>query len=287
LIEQAGKVVIDCDPRLEPLLARSFPTATVLGTKGANDLPSRIADLTIDWQIPAGSVPRFLRPSSDSFPRRERFLVPDCEQTALWRRRLEALGAGLKVGISWFGGGAKAEHRRRSIPLFQWCEPLSVAGIHFVNLQYGGTTAEVAAARDELGVEIHTFADADPLTDLDAFAAQVSALDLVISVSNATVHLAGALGVLTWGLVPSVPVWRWLEAGEDSPWYPSVRLIRQRHVDDWRDVLKLAATDLQTMREGKPPVRRDESSALPAPNFHRQRSSASDPLGATQRTKKT
>ena len=69
---------------------------------------------------------------------------------------------------------------------------MNLAPVHWINLQYGDTIDELAAARRELGVEIHDFAAGDPLVDLDEFAAKTAALDLVVSVGNATVHMAGA-----------------------------------------------------------------------------------------------
>ena len=103
---------------------------------------------------------------------------------------------------------------------------------------------ELLAARRELGVEIHDFAEGDPLVDMDEFAAKVSALDLVLSVGNATVHLAGALGVTTWALLPPVPGWRWQIDGSTTSWYPSVRLYRQPANNTAPDVLRRVKADL-------------------------------------------
>ena len=86
----------------------------------------------------------------------------------------------------------------------------------FVNLQYGDCVEDLAAVRRETGIEIHDWTDADPLVDMDAFAAKVAALDLVVSVDNSTVHLSGALGVPTWVLLPHVPGWRWTIAMSQS-----------------------------------------------------------------------
>ena len=82
------------------------------------------------------------------------------------------------------------------------------------------------------------------LTDLAETAALLSHLDLLITVDSAVAHLAGALGVPTWLMLPSVPDWRWLMQRTDSPWYPTLRLFRQNTVGDWTDVIARVATAL-------------------------------------------
>src|SRR5205807_9808407 len=106
-------------------------------------------------------------------------------------------------------------------------------GTRFVDLQDGDAGAEIATAKARLGVEIHDWEEADPLVDIDGFAAKIAALDLVISVGNATVHVAGAVGTPAWTLLPMVPSWRWMISGEDSPWYSGVRLFRQPSPGVW------------------------------------------------------
>jgi hypothetical protein len=76
------------------------------------------------------------------------------------------------------------------------------------------------------------------LTDMDMFAAQIAALDLVITIDNSTAHLAGALRVPVWLLLPFAADWRWMQAGEESPWYPSMRLFRQPKLRDWQAVVE-------------------------------------------------
>jgi tetratricopeptide (TPR) repeat protein/ADP-heptose:LPS heptosyltransferase len=189
-------------------------------------------------QIPAGSLPFFFRSAPDSFPRRDRFFEVDPQLLATWRERLAAIGPGLKIGISWRAGGKRLESRKRTIPLEQWAEILAVPGTRFVNLQYGDAGAEIAAARAKFGIEIHDWEEGDPLIDVDSFAAKIAALDLVISVGNATVHIAGAVGTPAWTLLPMVPSWRWMIAGEESPWYGQVRLFRQSIPGDWAPLLE-------------------------------------------------
>lgn len=238
VISQAAKVILVCDPRLKPLFARSFPQAVVYGWQRLKDWSPAPIEEHVDCQIPAGSLPLFLRPTAESFPRQQRYLLPDATRVAAWRKRLAALGDGLAVGISWQAGGQPIERRKRSMSLAQWQQLCSVPGTKVVNLQYGERQDELQAARRELGLLIHHFEDCDPLVDLDNFAALVAALDLVISVGNATVHLAGALGVEAWTLLPMVPSWRWLSATDYSPWYASVRLFRQPRRGDWDPVME-------------------------------------------------
>ena len=121
--------------------------------------------------------------------------------------------------------------------LEQWTDVFFLSGCHFINLQYGDCEKELREARDKLNVTIEDWEDADPLRDLDNFAAQISALDLVISVDNSTVHMAGALGKPVWVLLPFSPDWRWMLNREDSPWYPTVRLFRQPSPGDWGSVI--------------------------------------------------
>ena len=86
------------------------------------------------------------------------------------------------------------------------------------------------------GLLLYQDEEIDSLRNLDDFAAQVSALDLVISTSNTTVHVAGALGKPVWTLLSYIPDWRWMLEREDTPWYPSMRLFRQREAGDWSGV---------------------------------------------------
>lgn len=244
LMALGGKLIVVCEPRLEKLFARSFPTAKVYGiARRKNEAPADVPE-RIDFQIPAGSLPGFFRRSRESFPHRWRFLMPDHSQQRAWRARLDDLGAGLKIGISWKAGGQPTERRKRTTALDEWLPIFSVPGTHFVNLQYGDTAEELASAQEQLGVTIHDFAESDPLVDMDAFAAKVSALDLVISVGNATVHLAGALGVPAWTILPLVPAWRWMLKGDQSLWYPSVRLFRQLERRVWVPVFEEVASAL-------------------------------------------
>ena len=75
-------------------------------------------------------------------------------------------------------------------------------------------------------------------------------LDLVISADTAVAHLAGALGRPLWVVLADVPDWRWMLGREDSPWYPTARLFRQRRRGDWDDVMTRVAAELAGFARG-------------------------------------
>ncbi|MFQ5730969.1 MAG: tetratricopeptide repeat protein [Planctomycetaceae bacterium] len=248
VLGQTRTCVIECDPRLAPLFARSFPLATVVpadrreaGVRG----PQRDCDL----QIAMGSLPRYLRRNSESFPLRRRYLAADATLIRRWQTRLHEIGEGLKVGISWRGGDKPTIRRRRSTTLEDWRPLLELPDLHFINLQYGECRAEIERAGDRLGVSIHHWDDVNPLKDLEGFAAQIAALDLVISIDNSAVHVAGALGVPVFTLLPFAPNWRWQLDRDDSPWYPSMRLFRQPEPECWAPVFERVAESLRGFSE--------------------------------------
>jgi len=243
MMEKAEICIVECNELLVPIYERSFPGAVIVKRLEGDRDPSSYP--LADYQIPSGGLPKFLRPDIERFPLQNSYLVPDTEKVDDWKNRFKGLGAGLKVGLSWRGAGTPDMVRLRSTTLDEWGELFRVTGIHFVSLQYGDCTEELGDAGERLRVKIHDWQDADPLKDLDAFAAKIAALDLVISVDNATVHMTGALGVPVWILLPYACDWRWMLNCEDTPWYPSARLFRQRSPGDWGGVFERVLTNLR------------------------------------------
>lgn len=239
IVNIAEKCIIECDRRFVPLFTRSFPEVDVIERITWQN-PDRIKIASINARIPAGSLPGFLRHDLSSFPQQEAYLVADADNVKIWHERYSSLGDGLKVGISWRGGKNRVLQGIRSTVLSQWADLLSIKGVHFINLQYGDCAQELQKIFQNHRLTIHNWEDADPLKDLDGFAAQIAALDLVISVDNATVHIAGALGKPVWILLPVACDWRWMQDIQDSPWYRTVRLFRQKSPDDWHDVFSRA-----------------------------------------------
>ena len=120
-----------------------------------------------------------------------------------------------------------------------------VPSVRLIDLQYGDTEADRRAFAEATATALLHDGAIDQMADLDAFAAQVAAMDLVVSISNTTVHMAGALGVPAWVMLPTRPMWRWMADRNDSPWYPSVRLFRQTRAGEWSDVIDRVAAALK------------------------------------------
>jgi tetratricopeptide (TPR) repeat protein len=242
MIASADSCFVECSPKLETLFRRSFPGATLFASSPDKSVPAAVRDRGIDAQIAMGSIPRYLRNSRSDFPLRRGYLVPARGRVEHWHRQLHALGTGFRVGISWYGGSHLSRRPVRSIPLQQWRPILSVDGVHFVDLQYFDCSEEIDELEDKCGLRIHRWEALR--TDYEDAAAMVSALDLVISVCTAVVHLGGALGKPVWVMAPYSPEWRYGIAGEEMPWYPSVRVFRQPRYGDWQPVIARVADEL-------------------------------------------
>lgn len=240
----AERCTIECHPKLQKIFARSFPTAEVLPKDGWRRL-AQDAARSWDCKVAIGSLPRLFRSSDSEFPDHRGYLHADDARIAHWKAKLSALPGRLKVGISWRGGLASTRRGLRSIPLRQWRALLSLPEIAFVSLQYSDPDKEGAALFADSGICLEYWRDA--IDDYDETAALVTALDLVVSVQTAVVHLAGALGKETWALIPAAPEWRYGLAGASMPWYPAVRLLRQAEPGKWEPVLERVASDLAVL----------------------------------------
>jgi len=235
LLQITQDIHIRCDSRLQPLFARSFPE--IRFALQAEKLSGTLADAA-----------RWLRPTFGSFPQRAGYLRADAQKRDALRKRYRGADDLPLVGISWMTGTKLKFAAPKSIPLQNWLPLLSQRAARFVSLQYGDVRDEVAALNTRLGSDIFADPDIDADIDIDGFAAQVAAMDLVITTSNTTAHVAGALNVPALVLVPLGfgGLWHWFIEREDSPWYPSVRLIRQTRPGDWDDVLHRASDALES-----------------------------------------
>jgi Flp pilus assembly protein TadD len=219
LDEVKARVALLCDPRLAALFARSFPAIEVVAEPPAG----------ASCKVAAGSLGRYLRRSAHDFPQHRGYLRADAQKVDAWRRRLA--GGELKVGLSWKGGVQTTGRSRRSVPLAQLEPLLALPGMTWVSLQHEDDSSDARILR---------FPEAT--RDMDELASLMGALDLVVSVCNTNVHVAGALGKEVLVMAPFVPEWRYGMSGERMIWYPSARVFRQERYGDWNKVLAEVAS---------------------------------------------
>lgn len=228
----AGRCVLECSPKLVPLLARSMSGASVVAR---SEPPHPLTRSGFDYQAPAGDLARWLRRKLTDFPSQRGYLVAPPEREGYWKQRIAALGPGLKVGFSWRSTRLEDERASYFSRLDQWGPILGVPRVHFINLQYGDCDAELAEARERFRVPLHAYPEVDLFNDLDEAAALTKACDLVISAPTAVAFLAGALGVPTWQMAFGED---WSKHGTDGyPWFPSITLFHRLRRQGWEDIL--------------------------------------------------
>lgn len=241
LIGEARHCIIECDQRLGNLFKASFPMATIFPVARNVKHWQRVLEANLEslpefdcWHA-IGSLPQYRRTDATSFPQHRGYLIPNAQRVQHWQSRLQALGPGLKIGLSWRGGTKFTNTAKRTLELQQLKPLIACTNTHFINLQYGDSATEIAAFAAETGMVIHHWHEA--IDDYDDTAALVSALDLVISVCTAVVHLTGALGKPVWVMAPFVAEWRYGWQGSEMIWYTSARIFRQPKSDAWPPVI--------------------------------------------------
>jgi tetratricopeptide (TPR) repeat protein len=238
-LRTGNRITLDCDARLKPLFARSFPEVKVVsGCKPAESESTEIAA-----QLPTGSLPALYRTSEAAFAAtRSPYLKADAGEREEFRAHYSD-GRRL-IGLAWHTKNQRTG-RKRCIALEQLAPLFALSGIRWISLQYGDFDAleeQAAAAHAPLLID----RTVDQFADLDRFAAQVAAMDQVITIDNSTAHLAAALGLPVWLLTPFAPDWRWMEKRAETPWYPTLRLIRQPSLGDWASVIESVKGSLGT-----------------------------------------
>lgn len=232
---RANQVVVAAEPRLLPLLRRTFPDFEFTDISLAGTLHD------IDQQIAMGDLGRFYRKEWDDFPKnREKILLPDAARVQNLKSRI-GNGRELICGFSWSStnpriGGFKSLDEADLSPL------ATIKAVRWVDLQYGDTRQDRDRFDKRFGLHVNHIDEIDNFNDMDGLAALISACDIVISVSNTTAHLAGALGVPTVVMLPESVgrLWYWHHGVSTSPWYPSCVLVRQPAPGDWASVLRSA-----------------------------------------------
>jgi tetratricopeptide (TPR) repeat protein len=227
--QHGGTVVVECQKPLLGLLD-GCPGVDQLVAEG-DDLPA------FDVYAPLLSLPGILKTSIETIPATVPYVLARPALVELWRKRLAGFD-GFKIGITWQGNPKYRDDRFRSIPLRYFAPLARIPGVRLLSLQKGAGAEQLAEVRDlfpvtDLAAELDE--QSGPFMDT---AAVMKNLDLVITSDMAAAHLAGALGAPVWVALTLVPDWRWLLDRSDSPWYPTMRLFRQRERGNWQAVFE-------------------------------------------------
>jgi len=216
----AAEVVVWAQPRLIPLLQ------TARGCCGLPALHDGSPEVEYDIDVEVMELPHVFRTTLETIPSE----IPYLHVAPAPLARNGKLAA----GIVWRAGDWD---ERRSLPFEQLAPLANVAGVEWHILQ---RNPEMAGWREGFGV----ISGGD---DIFEDARIIRALDLLISVDSIPAHLAGALGVRVWNLLQADADWRWMEERSDSPWYPTMRLFRQKRSGEWGDVIAQVVSELKLL----------------------------------------
>jgi hypothetical protein len=240
LRERGAEVLLEAPPALAPLLREGAGMAQIVarGTTPRAGFDVFARAMTLGRLCGEDGAPgRWNAP----------YLRADPARVATWAPRLPAKDGAPRVGLVWAGSPNHPNDRRRSIPLAALAPLAAVDGVRWISLQAGSHAGDPAPADLALARVGGAFAD---LADAAAVVAQ---LDLVITVDTAVAHLAGALGVPVWLLLPWRPDWRWSRASRTTTWYPSMRLFHSGE-PSWSGVVADVCAELEARSVAVPPA---------------------------------
>lgn len=226
--EYFDEIVVYCHPSLMPLV-KSIPEVKEVYAFGS-PIPA------VDFHAPLLSLPYICGVADPSHSWKGPYLHADHPLVPAFPEKRKK-----RVGLVWAGNPEHQNDRNRSCPLSEFLPLFSVQNIDFYSFQVGVAEADLKQWDPE---EKHVGRLSSRLVDFSKTAAWISPMDLMISVDTAVAHLSGALGKKIWLLVPYIPDWRWPVSGEQTPWYPDMRIYRQKNPGDWSTVVEDVLKDL-------------------------------------------
>jgi len=235
LKEKGAYVILECAKELKDLFLTTGYIDEIIEKKP--ELKKR-EDVIFDYDVALLSLPLFFETSSNNIPADVPYLTVRKEKIDFWKRYVN--GSKFKVGLVWAGSPGHKNDKNRSIRLNKFKELLQIKDVQFFSLQKGNALEQIKEFSDKIvnldEYGIKTFEDT---------AAIIKNLDLLISVDTSVAHLAGALAKEVWTLIPFNADWRWQMDREDSPWYPTMRLFREKEIGQWEHVIKNLVVELK------------------------------------------
>jgi Flp pilus assembly protein TadD len=229
---RGGKVIFECQPPLVPLM-RGLPGLQQIIPAGS-PLPA------FDVHCPLLTLPLIFKTTAETIPAPSPFLRADPALIEHWSKKLPPDPSRPRIGVAWAGRPENKNDRNRSMRLEQFAPLAAAKNVRFYSLQIGPAADQ--ARRPPPGMQLIDFTN--DLHDFADTAAMMANLDLVIAVDTSVAHLAGAMARPIWVLLPFMPDWRWMLHREDTPWYPTMRLFRQKTRGDWDEMMGRVAQSL-------------------------------------------
>ena len=196
---------------------------------------------TFDFESALLSLPRGFKTTLETIPAMTPYLHPEPGLAAKWAARIGA--EGFRIGVCWHGNAAI--NLKRSVPLSAFGAVAAIEGVRLISLVKNQSPIDIVTPKGPFSIEsLGDEFDAGPDSFIDC-AAAMAALDLIITSDTAIAHLAGALGRPVFVALKQAPDWRWLMRRADLPWYPTMRLFRQKSRDEWGPVFDAIATEVE------------------------------------------
>ena len=229
-----SKLIVQIDERLIPLFQRSFPDDIDFRSKD-----KRVSETEYDEHVPIGSLPKYFRQNIKSFKYASRGWLTACKfKTNSLRDKLIEDGSEVLIGISWHSTVPRIGAEAKVVSLVELAKKLHGPKIKLVNLQYGDVSEEFIYLKEKTNIEVVQLHEIDNKNDVDGLAALIMACDRIVSISNLTIHLAGALGKQSDVMLAFSSDWRWGKGQDSTYWYDSVRLHRQTKINGWTEVIE-------------------------------------------------
>jgi tetratricopeptide (TPR) repeat protein len=238
---RCARVILETRAELVTLLQRCAGVDNII-VRSTDGCPSA----AYDFHVPLMSLPAIFQTGAATIPDRVPYLYAEPQKVDRWRLKFPA--GGLKIGLVWSGRPQHTNDRNRSCRLADLVPLLRTPGVHFYGLQKGLEANQV----ENLPEDINVTNLGGELRDFSDTAAVLANLDLIITVDTAVAHLAGAMARPVWTMIPFIPDWRWAMSDETTPWYPSMRLFRQKRPKKWDHPVQRIRTKIGELNQDQP-----------------------------------
>ena len=237
----ADKCILECPDKLVPLLQRSFPDVEV-------NYINRSLDTNrddFDFHLPMGSLYRHFIKEISNNNKTSPHLIADPDRVKFWRQRLNSIGSGLCVGISWKSSNLSSNRLKNYSSIFEFSPIFKIPNVTFINLQYQDFKDDLAKVREELGVKVHNFDDLDHFDNIDDVAALCTALDMVVSTKTTVPLISAGVGTPT-------KLANWKQSAWNNillnPRGPSVQIYERNTWETWDNVFSSIAEDILNIK---------------------------------------